>query len=434
MSCALSPSITPQSQPAQQGLNRHLRRWLAKQLRWLRPHIISSAQRCQAERYRKHFDSVAHVCLLLFHGLTQKPSLRQSYEAFATCQGLVKLSGLAHPSQDDRLAVSFSQLADSNTTRNAAFLSGLIAPLIAQVRKCGRLGSNSVPPDLHLLDSTSLRLSLKLCPWLVDMGNTQVRLQLYYQPALDLPEHILVSDTRTNDVLGLDQTLLDNPSRLAALADHTLVMDLGYYSHSRFAKLVAAKVHFVTRLHHQAKLEVLSEQPVQGALPGLESGRIKVQRDQRVSLGSPNNRKGAVIKGLRLVTAEVAPLTKAARQGAKPVLYQVLSDRWDMEAWEVVWIYILRWQIELFFRWLKSHIRLGRVLGYSQNAIELTVWLAIIVHLLCILAAHLLGQTRRSPVLLARIGWALAQLKEEDHLSQVSQLSLQGLVPSPYPT
>lgn len=243
---------------------------------------------------------------------------------------------------------------------------------MAQVRRCGRLAA--LPQDLYLLDSTSLRPSLRLCPWLVDMakGQTQLRLHFHYQPALDLPEHILITDTRTNDVLGLDQTLLDNPQRLAALAGQTLVIDLGYYSHRRFARLVAKKVHFVTRLHPQAKLVVLAELPVQGALPGLSPGRIRVLKDQRVSLGSATNGAGAVLKGLRLVTAEVSPLPKAARQGAKPKVYQVLSDRWDLEAWEVVGIYILRWQIELFFRWLKSHIRLGRVLGYSQNALELS--------------------------------------------------------------
>lgn len=434
MTCAPSSSIPPQAQPAQQGPNRFLHRWLANQLCWLRPHFIAAAQRCQAERYRKHFHSFAHGCLLLFHGLAQKPSLRQSYEAFAHCRGLVHRSGLAHPRRPHGLAVSFSQWAHSNTTRPAAFLAGIIPPLMAQVRRCGRLAA--LPPDLHLLDSTSLSLSLRLCPWPGDMlkGHTQLRLHFHYQPALDLPQHVLVTDTHTNDILGLDQTLLDNPQRLAALAGQTQVYDLGYYSHRRFANLVTNKVHFVTRRHPQARLVVLTELPVQGTLPGLSAGRIRVLKDQKVSLGSANNRAGAVLKGLRLVTAEVSPLPKAARQGAKPKVYQVLSDRWDLQAWEVVGIYILRWQIELFFRWLKSHIRLGRVLGYTRNALELTVGLAIVVHLLCVLAAHALGQRRRSPVLLTRIQSALVHLEEGDCFPNAYQLPLPGCDTPPYPT
>ena len=419
MAHASSSSISRPRASNQFSPNRQLRRWLARELRRLRPEIAATAAHCKADHYRKHFHSFAHACLLIFHGLSGSQSLRQTYAAFATCRGLVKLSGLA-PSDDpddESLSVSYSQFAASNTSRPADFLGHLIPSLVAQVRQWGRLPGGSLPSDLHLLDSTFLRVSLLLAPWLPNNGPSDVpgvRLQVQYAPALDLPEHVLVTDTRTNDCQGLDQAILDNPERLAELEGHTLVIDLGYYSHRRFARLLAARVHFVSRLNTQASLCVEDTLPVQQTLPNVNTGRIKVLSDQRVTVGSANNRAGAVLRGLRLVTAIVEPLPKAAHQGAKPVVYRILTDRWDLDAVDVIQSYLWRWQIELFLRWLKSHVHLPRLLGYARNAVELTVWLAIIVHLLSILATHALGLARRSPALLRQLIWALAHLSSAD--------------------
>jgi hypothetical protein len=398
----------------------------------LRPAVEHAAQACQAERYRKHFDSFAHACLLLFHGLAGSPSLRQSYAAFAACPGLVAVSRLAAgvDPEAERLGVSFSQLAASTHSRPGGFLAGVVPGLSQRVRQAGRGAALPFPPALQLLDSTFLRLSLQLAPWLPSRGGADVpgmRLQVRYTPALDLPEQVLLTDTRTNDCQGLDQTLLDDPAQLASLRDHTLAIDLGYYSHRRFAALVAAGVHWVSRRQTQATLQVTATRPVQPALPGWDGGRITVERDQQVTLGSPNNRAGAVLPHLRLVTAQVAPLPAAARRGAHPLTYQLLTDRWDLEAGEVVQLYLWRWQIELFFRWLKSHVQLPRLLGYTRAAVELTVYLALVVHLLTVLAAHALGRTRRSPELRCRLGWVLAQLTAAELLAStttVQQLPL----------
>ncbi len=372
---------------------------------------------------------------MLFHGLAGLPSLRQSYAALAGCPGLIRLSGLATDPTGEGLAVSFSQVATSNTSRPAAFLAGLVPRLSARVRQLGVRPGVPVPVELVVLDSTFLGLSLALAPWLPANGagspdKSGVRVQVQYSPAFDLPEHLLITDTRTNDCQGLDQAILDDPARLAALHDQTLVIDLGYYSHQRFERLLGAGVHFVTRCHPQATVQVAADLPIAHPLPGLPAARITVTADQRVTVGSANNRAGAVLPGLRLVTATVAPQPAAARRGAQPITYRVLSDRWDLTAEQVVQLYLWRWQIELFLRWLKRHVRLPRLLGYSRNAVEMTLWLAIIVHLLLVVAAHALGWTRRTPTLLAQLAWALAHLSRADlpgPAGVAQQLPLPGL-------
>jgi hypothetical protein len=399
-------------------LNRRLSRWLRHELPHLRPQVQQSAAASGADRYRKHFDAFAHLCLLLFHALSCSASLRQSYDQFAACRGLAALSGLTSGAEDESLHVSYSQSAASNTSRRAAFLSSLVPALVARVRAAGLLDAVPYPVELALQDSTFLRLSLQLSPWLPHSSRDDipgVRTQVVYTPALDLPEGVLLTDTRTSDCGGLDQLVLDDPERLAALRGRTLAVDLGYYSHARFAKLRAAGVHFVSRIKAHVAIRPTAEQPIQALLPNWQAGRIGVQADRHIGLGSANNARGAVLDGLRQVEALVAPTAAAARQGAASVRYTLVTDRWDLEAEAVVWLYRWRWQLELFFRWLKSHLRLPRLLGASKNAVQMSVWLAIIAHLLLRLAMQALGVGRRSPQFLRRVFWALATLPLLDH-------------------
>ncbi len=431
------PASVPAPPPAT-APNRALRRWLAGELAHLRPEIAASATACDAERYRKHFDSYAHACLLLFHGLSSGPSLRQSYATFAECPQWAALSGLSTDRTGD-LAVSFSHVAASNTSRPPAFLAGLIPALSARVRRCGRSAVSAVPPDVRILDGTFLRVSLRLAPWLDLSAHTKrpgMVAQTLYTPALDLPEHVVLTDAHTPDVRGLDHALLDDPAQLAALRDQTLIMDLGYYSHTRLARLLDADVHVVTRLHPQAALHVAEDLPVQAPLPGLAptdgaGGRIVVDHDQRVTVGSPHNHKSTVLPGLRLVTATVAPTREAARHGAQPIVYRILTDRHDLAAAAVVQLYLWRWQIEQFFRWLKSYVHLPRLLGYSHAAVELTVWLAVIVHLLSRLAAHARGLSRRSPALLRQCLVAALLLDLADVAAAAPPAAVQRALPLP---
>jgi hypothetical protein len=426
------------------GLNRQLRRWLVSELQTLRPVIEASAAACGAEHSRKHFTSYQQLCLLLFHGLSSHPSLHQSYEHFAACRGLVAASGLGRHDGTDRLGVSYSHLATSNGTRPAALLVGVVSHLVARLRPAGLGALPAGDPLLESLviqDSTFLRLSLRLAHWLPRLRRPDVsgvRVQVWLHPSLDLPEVVQVTTIKVNDCQSWDQTLLADPGRLAALAGQTLVVDLGYYSHERFARVLAAGVHLVTRRHPQATITVEAEQPIQPPLPDGDGGRITVVADQRITLGSPNNRAGAVLPGLRLVTADVVPRAKTGHRSPTPRRYEILTDRWDLTAGEVVQAYLWRWQIELFLRWLKGHLHLPRLLGYSENAVELSVWLTILVHLLTLLAARALGLSRRSPLLLARLAAAfqhLDPLLDAGSPPPLTQLSLPGFnLPSRSPT
>jgi hypothetical protein len=427
VSRARGASIPDPLPPRQPHLNRRLRRWLAHEFRRLSPLVTAAAADADADRYRKHFTAEQHLWLLLFDGLTNSGSLAASYDGFASAPGLVAASGLTPTRSTAELAICYSQVAASNTSRPAEFLAGVLDRLLPQVRAQGPLADVPIPLTVHLLDSTFIRLCASLAGWLPQSGRhdiTGVRAQIQYQPALDVPERVLVTTTRRNDCQGFDLLLLDDPAALAPLADETLSFDLGYYSHRRFVALRAARVHFVTRRHAQAALTVVADEPVQAPLPGLSPGRIAIRADQRVTVGSPHNRAGAVLPDLRLVTADVTPDTRAARHRPTPVRYELLTDRWDLSAADVVQLYLWRWEIELFFRWLKHGLHLLRPLGTSENAVLLTIWLTLLVHVLCRLAAAALGEAARSPRFRMRLQSTLLSLTRAEWADVPEQLPL----------
>jgi hypothetical protein len=417
------------------GLNRRLRRWLAREWRWLGALVAGAAARLGLDRYRKHFTAARHALALVFHALSGNACLLHSYESLAASPGVRARAGLGAGPEGGPPGVSYSNLMDANRGRPAAFLGALLPALAARVAATGGAGAAALPADLRLLDSTFLRLTLRLSPWLPapssPKGAPGVRVQVLYAPAADTPEGALVTTKKRNDVLGMDALILDDPARLAGLRGCTLVFDLGYYSHARFARLLAAGVHFVSRLKDDAALAVEAEVEAQAALPGLGDGRVRVLRDARATVGSPNNRAGGPVPGLRLVEAEVQPAPAAARKGAEPLVYSLLTDRADLSAHEVVRTYHWRWRIELFFRWLKSHVHLLPPLGHSRNAVELTVYLTLVVHLLVALAARAFDFPDHSPRLLARLVKLHDQLSPDDlgPDAEAAQLAFPGWLP-----
>lgn len=106
--------------------------------------------------------------------------------------------------------------------------------------------------------------------------------------------------------------------------------------------------------------------------------RDVILADEIMTLGSPNNRNGAVLTQLRLVTS----------RNADGVRHRLVTDRLDLRAGDVVMLYRKRWQIELFFRFLKHQLGVLRPVGYSRNAVVLTLVLAAIIAILLVLLAE----------------------------------------------
>lgn len=168
---------------------------------------------------------------------------------------------------------------------------------------------------------------------------------------------------------------------LDALRGWTVLIDLGSYGHRQFARLREHGVSFLSRLHPQAVYQVTA---IRAVSPNATRDGDVVHSDETITLGSPNNRAGAVLTGIRLIRSR----NRCGREQA------FLTDRFDLTAPELVRLSRYRWRIELFFRFLKHQLGLPRPLGQSRAAVWLTVVLA-------------LTEARR-PAATSRIAWLRA--------------------------
>ena len=335
------------------GVGRRLRGLLT-------PFVDRAAATPGADRYRKRFPLRAHLWIVLIHVLDGAASLRQTHARLDA----TGFAGLGLPG-----GISLSQLARSSTSRDPAGVERLFAELVALAR--GR----AADPDwreltrVQAVDGSFLALSAKLSPWSRHGKHAPgVRLQAGLDLAAPIPAELCLTLADTHDTAAL------RGRDLAALAGWTLLIDLGYYGHRCFAELRAAGVSFVCRLHPQAAYRAEIAHPV----PAITTpdGDI-VLADQTITLGSPNNRAGAVLPGMRLVASR-NPAGEEQR---------FVTDRFDLPAADVVALYRRRWRIELFFRWLKHQLGLVRPLGHSREAVWLTVLVCAIVALLLMLLA-----------------------------------------------
>lgn len=349
---------------------------LQRLVRFLTPHVAHAATLPGMDRYRKSFPALAHLWILLLHGLNGSPSLRQTHATLLPRQHLWQQWGLQR-------FVSRSQLARSSSSRPVDGALHLFQTLVAQARRHA-----VTDPDLRrltrvqILDSTFLRLSAALSPWSRHgRGSAEVALQCGLDLAGEIPSFLVLHERSSND----RRTLAERD--LADLAGWTLLFDLGYYAHRHFARLLRANVDFITRRLTSAVYRIVASQPV--PMQPTATGE-HITADLVIDLGSPHNRTGTVVPGLRLIQYRTS-------DGA---VHEILTSRHDLCAAELIWLYHQRWQIELFFRFLKHQLGLLRPLGRSRRAVWLSIIMITVVALLLVLVEPL------RPVDISRVAWA----------------------------
>ena len=220
--------------------------------------------------------------------------------------------------------VSYSQLARSSTSRPAECFEMLLYSVLHLARQRHGRGASDVLQGVKVLDSTFFPLGPKRSPWGVwnNRGNSGARLQTLLDPSERLPTGLGLELLSTNDANALGE--LD----LSGLRARTLVFDLGYYSHAHFGRLMEGGVHFLTRLNAQASYRVIANRTLPQEGGATRSEGDVLLSDQTIVLGSPNNRRGALLEGIRLITSK----------NEKGKVYAFITDRHDLTAQEVLFL------------------------------------------------------------------------------------------------
>jgi len=290
--------------------------------------------------------------IMTFAQMTYRESLRDIEACLGAQPSKLYGMGLREP-------VARSTLADANERRDWRIWADIAAVLIRRARKV--YVDDDIGLDLantvYALDSTTIDLCLSLFPW-ADFRSTKAAVKMH--TLLDLrgpiPSFIHVSDGKMGDALALD---LITPE-----AGAIYVMDRGYVDFARLHSLHQAGAFFVTRAKINMKYHRVYSRPVDKstglgadqsiALDGFYTRRNYPEHLRRVHFCDPET-------GKRLA---------------------FLTNNFMLPALTIAALYKQRWQVELFFKWIKQHLRIRHFFGTSENAVKTQIWTAVCFYVL----------------------------------------------------
>jgi hypothetical protein len=294
--------------------------------------------------------------VMAFAQLTWRESLRDIEVTLGANAGKLYSMGLRH-------AVHRSTLADANEARDWRIWSDLAALLIRRARKlyCDEDLGLDLTNTVYALDSTTIDLCLSLFEW-APFRSTKAAIKLH--TLLDLrgaiPAFIHISDGKMHDVNVLDI--------LGVEAGAFYVMDRGYLDFARLYKMHQAGAFFVTR----AKTNMNSRR-VYSASTNKTTG---VVCDQAIALNGfyASQDYPEHLRRIRFKDPE----------SGKTLVF--LTNNTSLPALTIAALYKNRWQVELFFKWIKQHLRIKRFLGTSENAVKTQIWCAVSTYVLIAIA------------------------------------------------
>ena len=298
------------------------------------------------------FSHLDQFLAMAFAQLTFRESLRD----IETCLR-AHSSKLYHLGIRGRIARS--TLADANEKRDWRIYRDLALSLIQTGRRlyAGEDFGVELKNTAYALDTTTIDLSLSLFPW-AHFRRTKAAVKLHTLLDLrgNIPTLIHISDGKLHEVNILDQ--------IAFEAGSFYVMDRGFLDFGRLHALHRTQAFFVIRAKSNLQYRRLYSHPIDKA-----SG---LRCDQTV-----------VLTGVQSCTDYPPPLRRIKFYDAKhDKLLVFLTNHFDLPALTITQLYRCRWQVELFFKWIKQHLRIKAFFGTSENAVKTQVWIAIAVYVL----------------------------------------------------
>jgi len=255
--------------------------------------------------------------------------------------------------------ISRSTLADANETRDWRIYADFAQVLIHIARGLYKDDEFGVELDntVYALDSTTIDLCLSLFPWArFRKQKGAIKLHTLLDLRGNLPSYIQITDGKVHDVNILDD-LIPEPGSF-------YIMDRGYIDFTRLYKLTQFCAFFVTRAKTNLQCRRVYSHPIDKSL-GLRCDQTIVLTGFYSSKDYPDQ-----LRRTRYYDSETDKLLT------------FLSNSFIIPALTIAQLYKCRWQVELFFRWIKQHLRIKAFYGTSKNAVKTQIWTAISVYVL----------------------------------------------------
>jgi hypothetical protein len=330
--------------------------------------LAQSVARHGADALSRKLDSERHLIGMLYGQLSGAASLREIVTGMASHETRLYHLGAA--------PVKRSTLADANARRPWQVFAELFTQMLPQAHRGLRRAAGEA---VRLIDSTAVRLSSLSAEWATFSSNVHgAKVHIVYDPNADRPTYFSVTPAKVNDITAAKVMPIE--------AGATYVYDLAYYDYGWWAELDDSGCRFVTRLKKNTPLSVVHEQPVP-ANSNIVSDRI----------GHLPSRLAASRKNpLQVPVREIQVIIETGK------MLRIVTNDLDAPAQEIADLYKQRWQIELFFRWVKQTLRIKHFIGVSENAVRIQIAVALIAFLL-LRIAQAAQKVVHSPLEFARL-------------------------------
>ena len=323
----------------------------------LMDHIpIKRFRRC-VNRYRGNYKVKSFSCLdqflcMAFAQLTFRESLRDIEICLRSMQMKLYHMGI-------RGKVSRSTLAKANEKRDWRIYADFAQTLIHSARKlyCNNAFGIELKETVYALDSTTIDLCLSLFPWATFRKRKgAIKLHTLLDLRCNIPTVVIITPGKVHDVNILDE-LLPEPGSF-------YIMDRGYIDFARLYSLAQSSAFFVIRAKTNLKFRRLYSHAVDKST-GLKCDQTIVPTGSNSPYDYPDK-----LRRVRYYDQETN------------TNFVFLTNNFTLPALTIAQLYKCRWQIELFFKWIKQHLRIKSFYGTSENAVKTQIWIAISVYVL----------------------------------------------------
>lgn len=309
-----------------------------------------ATERYKGNRYVKTFTTWQQYIVVLYSQITQKDSLRDIETGLATQSGRWYHLGLN--------GIHRSTLSDANTKRDYRIFEDMFYHLLARCRDLTPKHRFRFTHPLYTIDATTIDLCLSVFPW-AKFRKTKgaIKMHCLYDHSGVLPSFLAVTDGKKHEITVAKETAFP------LLPDSIVSADKAYIDYTWLYSLNSKRIWFVTRAKTNIDCIVTGQHTIKG------KGII---RDERISLTGPLT-KDKYPRDLRLIRFHDEERQKTLT---------FVTNNFRLAATTIAQIYKSRWQIELFFKWIKQNLKIKSFLGTSRNAVLTQIWVAMCYYLL----------------------------------------------------
>ncbi|CAM4105472.1 IS4 family transposase [Paenibacillus alkaliterrae] len=276
------------------------------------------------DRYTKKLSTMVFLLLFVEAQLQKRKGLRSIMREIQADEEFQQAIGIN--------SISAAQLSRKNNKLDPEVLQNILCDLISQLHRLQTPATARVGP-VKVIDSTTISLCLNKYKW-ATFRKTKAGVKLHLrvtfaEPGMVYPDKAVITPAKPADHTQMD-VLIDE-------ADATYLMDRGYLDYTKYDDYCVRGIPFVSRLKNNAIIEEVSEFPV------LEDS--KITRDMKVILGKGNKRMKNALRMIEITGSKGNPV-------------RIITNRFEITAEELGDLYRSRWQIEIFFRWVKQNLKL----------------------------------------------------------------------------